>query len=62
MVAKGYAQLKGIDYNEVFLPVVKHSLIRILLALVTQLNLNLVQMDVKTAFLYGDLDGEIYMT
>jgi len=62
LVAKGYAQMEGIDYNEVFSPVVKHSSIRIMLALVAQLNLELVQMDVKTAFLHGDLEEEIYMT
>ncbi|KAE8732406.1 hypothetical protein F3Y22_tig00002193pilonHSYRG00080 [Hibiscus syriacus] len=62
LVAKGYAQTEGVDYNEVFSPVVKHSSIRILLALVVQLDLELVQMDVKTAFLHGDLDEEIYMT
>ncbi|KAL5850870.1 hypothetical protein ACOSQ4_008883 [Xanthoceras sorbifolium] len=62
LVAKGYAQMEGIDYNEVFSPVVKHSSIRILLALVAQLNLELVQLDVKTAFLHGDLEEEIYMT
>ena len=62
LVAKGYAQKKGIDYNEVFSPVVKHSSIRILLALEAQFNMELVQMDMKTAFLHGDLEEEIYIT
>ncbi|KAL3821238.1 hypothetical protein ACJIZ3_007143 [Penstemon smallii] len=61
LVAKGYAQKEGIDYNEVFSHVVKHSSIRILLALVAQFDLELAQLDVKTAFLHGDLDEEIYM-
>ena len=60
LVAKGYAQMEGVDYNEVFSPVVKYSSIRILLALVAQLDLELAQMDVKTPFLYGDLDEKIY--
>ncbi|KAE8654946.1 hypothetical protein F3Y22_tig00117034pilonHSYRG00285 [Hibiscus syriacus] len=62
LVAKGYAQKEGINYNEVFSLVVKHSSIRILLALVAQLNLELAQLDVKTDFLHGDLEEEIYMT
>ena len=62
LVAKGYAQKEGIDYNEVFSPVVKHSSIRILLALVAQFDMELVQMDVKTTFFYGDLEEEIYIT
>ncbi|PWA94422.1 Retrovirus-related Pol polyprotein from transposon TNT 1-94 [Artemisia annua] len=61
LVAKGCAQKDGIDYNDIFSPVVKHSSIRILLALVAQLDLELVQIDVKTAFLHGDLEEEIYM-
>ncbi|KAE8709887.1 Tubulin beta-2 chain [Hibiscus syriacus] len=62
LVAKGYTQKEGIDYNEVFSPVVKHSSIRILLALEAQFNLELVQLDVKTTFLHGGLENEIYMT
>ena len=61
LVTKGYTQREGIDYNEVFSPV-KHSSIRILLALVAQYELDLDQLDVKTAFLHGDLEEEIYMT
>ena len=55
LVAKGYAQRKGTDYHEVFSPVVKHSSIRILLALVAQYELDLDQLDVKTTFLHCDL-------
>ncbi|KAM2653490.1 hypothetical protein EV2_025124 [Malus domestica] len=61
LVAKGYAQKEGIDYNEIFSLIVKHSSIRIMLALVVQYDLELMQLDVKTAFLHGDLNEEIYM-
>ena len=62
LVAKSYAQREGIDYNEVFSPIVKYSSIHILLALVAQYELDLDQLDVKTAFLYDDQDEEIYMS
>jgi len=50
LVAKDYTQREDIDYNEVFSPVVKHSFIWILLALVAEYELEFGQLDVKTAF------------
>ena len=61
LVAKGFSQVQGVDFNDVFSPVVKHSSIRVLLALVTMYDLELEQLDVKTAFLHGELDEKIYM-
>ena len=60
-MAKCFAKKEGIDYNKAFSPVVKHTSIRILLALVAEYELELTQLDVKTTFLHGDLDKEIYM-
>ena len=60
-MVKGYSQRKGIDYAEIFSPVVKLTSIRILLSVVALENLHLEQMDVKTTFLHGDLDKKIYM-
>ncbi|PNX68168.1 retrotransposon-related protein, partial [Trifolium pratense] len=61
LVAKGFPQKEEVDYNEIFSPVVKHTSIRVLLSLVAHVDLELEQLDVKTAFLHGDLDEEIYM-
>ena len=61
LVAKGFSQKAGIDFHEIFSPVVKIVSIRIVLALVSLLDLELQQLDVKTAFLHGDFDEEIYM-
>ncbi|KAL9258959.1 Retrovirus-related Pol polyprotein from transposon TNT 1-94-like protein [Drosera capensis] len=49
------------DYNEIFSPVVRHTSIRVLLALVAHQNLELEQLDVKIAFLHGNLEEEIYI-
>ena len=61
MVIKGFSQKKGIDFDEIFSPVVKMSSICVVLGLVTSLDLKVEQMDVKIAFLHGDLDKKIYM-
>lgn len=61
LVAKGYTQRHGIDYQETYAPVVKYSALRTILAMVAALDLEIVQLDVKTAFLYGSLEEETYM-
>ena len=61
LVAKGYSQMEGIDYHEIFSPAVKLVSIRIVLALVAVLDLELEQLDVKMTFLHGDLDEESFM-
>ena len=60
-VAKGFTQKEEIDYKETFSPVSKRNSFRIFIALVAHFDLELQQMDVKTTFLNGDLDEEVYM-
>ncbi|KAA3457309.1 Retrovirus-related Pol polyprotein from transposon TNT 1-94 [Gossypium australe] len=61
LVTKGYSQVEGVDFRDVFSSVVKHTSIRALLALLASYNLELEQLDIKTAFLHGDSDEEIYI-
>ena len=61
LVAKGFSQIPGVDFNDIYSPVVKHTSIRLLLGIVALNDFELEQLDVKTAFLHGELEEEIYM-
>ena len=61
LVAKGFSQREGIDYEETYAPVVRYESIRTALAVAAARDLEIIQLDVKTAFLHGDLSEEIYM-
>jgi hypothetical protein len=63
LVAKGFSQVPGVDYNEaeVFASVIKHDSLRLLLTIITALNFELHQVNVKIAFLYGDHEEELYV-
>ena len=61
LVAKGYSQAEGIDYDETFAPVARLEAIRMFLAFAAHSNFKVYQMDVKSAFLNGELDEEVYV-
>ena len=61
LVAKGYTQKEGSNYEETFSPVAMIKFIRILLVIANHMDYEIWQMDVKTAFLNGSLDETIYM-
>ena len=61
LVAKGYKQSKDVNYVDTFTPMTRIASIKVLIALASIHNLVIHQMDVKTAFLNGDMEEEIYM-
>ncbi|KAJ9560871.1 hypothetical protein OSB04_006031 [Centaurea solstitialis] len=61
LVAQGYTQEEGIDYDEVFAPVARIEAIRLFLAYASFKNFKVYQMDVKSAFLYGKIEEEVYV-
>ncbi|GJU82156.1 putative ribonuclease H-like domain-containing protein [Tanacetum coccineum] len=62
LVAQGHRQEEGIDYEEVFAPVARIEAIRIFLAFASYMGFIIYQMDVKSAFLYGKIDEEVYVS
>jgi hypothetical protein len=61
LVARGFTQTFGVDYNEIFAFIAKFVLMRCILVVAAIEDMEIHQMDVKTAFLNGDLEEEIYM-
>jgi hypothetical protein len=61
LVVKGYSRTYDIDYDETFAPVAKMSTVRTLISCAANFEWPLYQLDVKNAFLHGDLQEEVYM-
>ena len=62
LVVRGFEQRQGIDFKETFAPVAKFPTVRIMLALATHFDWEIEQMDVKTAFLYPEIEDEVYIS
>jgi hypothetical protein len=60
-VARGFSQVEGIDYEETFAPVARYTSIRTIITLATSMGWKLHQMDVKTTFLNGEIEEEVYI-
>jgi len=61
LVVKGYSQVLGIDFDDIFFPVAKVASIRLFLSITVAFDFEVEQMDVKTTFIHRDMEEEIYM-
>ena len=61
LVAKGYTQEHGVDFYEVFAPVARHDTIRIVISLAAMNEWTILQLDVKSAFLHGKLEKQVFI-
>ena len=61
LVAKGFTQIEGLDYDETFAPVACLEVIKIFLAYAAHKGFKVYQIDIKTSFLNGELDIEVYL-
>ena len=60
-MAKGYAQEYGVDYSEAFAPVARMDTVRMIIALAAQREWSIYQLDVKSAFLHGELSEDVFV-
>ena len=61
LVARGFSQISGLDFGEAFSPIIKHTIIRLIISLAVTLGWTMRQLDVKNAFLHGFLKEEVFM-
>ena len=61
LVVKGFSQVEGMDYDQVFSPVVRFETVRLIISMAALENWHMHGLDVRNAYLYGELDEEIYM-
>ena len=61
LVAKGFSQVEGLDYSEIFSPVIRFETVRLIIAMAALEKWHMTGLDVRNAYLYGELDEELYM-